>query len=139
MNQASDSYDLQKKTIENQIRNLNSDPIQNKEHISVLQQVICDLEAKDTKKRSFITWPSSSSTAQKRDRVSMNAIYELIEESENGRLSSPLTTDRVKGVVSKSLLFDLNNFNFVSNTPTEYMHSACLGICLLYTSPSPRD
>ena len=76
----------------------------------------------------MITWPSSSAKAPPRTHDSLLSIYELLHDSSHGGATSPLTTDQVKGVVSRSLLFDLENFDFVIDIPTEYMHSACLGL-----------
>lgn len=72
--------------------------------------------------RSHLVWPSSTYGAQERTTENMMEIVEKIEE--NGKLS----IDESKGVVGRSPLFLIPNFNFVRDSPTEYLHSTCLGV-----------
>ena len=39
-----------------------------------------------------------------------------------------LNHENAKGMVGRSLFLDIRYFNFVSDIPTEYMHSVCLGV-----------
>ena len=67
-------------------------------------------------------WPSSSAAAPQRTNRTLLNIYELLNDAAEGNIS-PLNSDQVKGVVSRSLLYDLEYFNFIRDIPTEYMLS----------------
>ena len=73
-------------------------------------------------RKSNILWPSSTMGAQHRSRQSILEIIERIESGER------LSIDESKGIKGRSLLLDLPNFNFVYDTPAEYLHSGCLGV-----------
>ena len=60
--------------------------------------------------------------AEHRSRRSVLDIVERIEANEQ------LTIDEAKGIVGHSLLLDLPDFNYVYDTPAEYLHSGCLGV-----------
>ena len=74
------------------------------------------------KRKSHILWPSSTKGATNRSRNSILAILEKIENNEE------LSIDERKGIVRRSLLFDVPEFNFVYDSPAEYLHSGCLGV-----------
>lgn len=74
------------------------------------------------KRKSNILWPSSTMGAMHRSRSSVLEIVEKIER--NG----PLSIDEAKGIVGRSCLLDLPDFNYVYDTPAEYLHSGCLGV-----------
>lgn len=76
----------------------------------------------NTKNRSHIVWPSSTLNGEARTAPKMMEIVNKIEE--NGKLPP----DEAKGVVGRSPLYMIPNFDIVSRVPTEYLHSTCLGV-----------
>lgn len=74
------------------------------------------------KRKSNILWPSSTMNAEHRSRQSIEAIVEKIENEEI------LTIDESKGIMGRSVLFDIPDFNFTYDSPAEYLHSVCLGL-----------
>ena len=74
-----------------------------------------------SKMRSRIVWPSSTRNGEPRTHRKILEIVEKIEE--NG----PLPADEAKGIVGRSPLFSIPNFDIVIDSPTEYLHSVCLG------------
>ena len=77
---------------------------------------------KISKKKSHIVWPSSTKDQELRTNSEMLNIAEKLENNEN------LTQDERKGVVNKSPLFDIPDFNFVKNVVVDYMHGVCIGV-----------
>ena len=73
-------------------------------------------------KKTNILWPSSTLGSEPRTRNSILNIVERIENNEK------LSLDEEKGVVGRSLLLDLPDFNYVYDAPAEYLHSGCLGV-----------
>lgn len=73
-------------------------------------------------RKTNILWPSSTMNCQPRTR---NCILEIVEKIENNE--QPLSIDEAKGIIRRSLLLDIPNFNFVYDVPAEYLHCACLG------------
>ena len=74
------------------------------------------------KRKSHILWPASTMEAENRTR---NSILNIVNEIENGQ---PLTIDQRKGIKGRSVLLDVPNFNFVYDSPAEYLHLVCLGV-----------
>lgn len=74
------------------------------------------------KRKSHILWPYSTMGSEHRSRQSILDIIERIERDE------PLTIDERKGVLGRSPLLDVPDFNFVYDSPAEYLHLACLGV-----------
>ena len=70
-------------------------------------------------KRTKITWPASTANGEPRTR---DKILEILENYDN------LTPRERKGVVGKSVLFDIPNYNVERDSPAEYLHSCCLGL-----------
>lgn len=60
--------------------------------------------------------------AQNRTR---NSTIEILERIENGE---ELCLDELKGIVGRSVLLDIPEFNYVYDAPAEYMHLTCLGV-----------
>ena len=73
-------------------------------------------------RKSNILWPFSTMHAQNRSR---NSILEIVEKIERQEM---LTIDQSKGVMGRSLLLDVPDFNYVYDAPAEYLHLACLGV-----------
>ena len=76
-----------------------------------------------SKKKSQVVWPASSRNGELRTVQKVKDIVTLIENDHTNELSR----DDKKGIVGKSPLLDLEYFNIVSDVPTEYLHSVCLG------------
>ena len=74
------------------------------------------------KKKSNILWPFSTSKGPHRSR---NSTLDIIERIENGE---DLTIDEAKGIMGRSSLLSIPDFNFVYDAPGEYMHCGCLGV-----------
>lgn len=91
--------------------------------LNVLQEEINSTEKKINKtKRSHIVWPWSTSNGEPR---TVEKIREIVETLESGVRLSP---DEARGVVGRSPLLDLEDFDMVLDSPTEYLHSVCLGV-----------
>ena len=76
----------------------------------------------EPKKRSRIVWPASSMNAEPRTDRKVREIVEKIENEPN------LSKLEKKGIVGRSPLLDVPNFSYVRDSPTEYMHSVCIGV-----------
>ena len=98
---------------------------QNEEEIETLSAIKSSLiktlkEVSKTKKQ--VVWPSSPRNGEERTK---QKILEIVEKIENG---DELTQDERKGIVGRSPLLELEHFDIVIDTPTEYLHSLCLGV-----------
>lgn len=60
--------------------------------------------------------------ALNRTRASILTIVEKIENEER------LSLDESMGIIGRSVLLDVPQFNFVYDVPAEYMHCGCLGV-----------
>lgn len=56
---------------------------------------------------------------------SRNSMLDIVNRIENGE---NLSIDEAKGVKGRSLLFDIPEFDFIYDSPTEYLHLGCLGV-----------
>ena len=74
------------------------------------------------KKGSHIVWPANTIGGEKRTK---EKILHIVEQLEAG---NELTPSERKGVKGRSLLLDIENFDLVSQVPTEYMHLSSLGV-----------
>ena len=84
------------------------------------------------RKTSHIVWPSSTMHGEPRTHEKVEAIANRIENGER------LQPEESKGILGRSPLMDLHNFDIVMDNPTEYLHSVCLGvgkrmICLTFS------
>lgn len=73
-------------------------------------------------KRSHIVWPSSTFDGESRTTENMLEIVREIEAR------GKIPVEEAKGVVGRSPLFLIPNFDFVMNVPCEYLHSGCIGV-----------
>ena len=116
----------QKNIVQEKINDCEKEPQtpENVEKIANLNNLKNELQKSidSMKKKSNIVWPFSTFHSEHRSRQSLLDILNLIETEPN------LTIDQLKGVVGRSLLMDIPWFNFVYDTPAEYMHSGCLGV-----------
>ena len=115
----------QKQNVLAQIELLDRD--RDREQIECLENIVKNFEEaeKMAKKKNFsshIVWPANTRNGEPRTR---EKILEIVQKIESG---VELTQDEKKGIKGRSLLFDIDGFNFVIAIPTEYMHSLCLGL-----------
>lgn len=73
-------------------------------------------------RHSHIVWPSSTIGGEPRTVQKILDIIESIEER------GKLPIDEAKGVVCRSPLLDIPDFDMVRDSPAEYLHSGCLGV-----------
>lgn len=112
----------------NKLQNIPGTSMQNKEEeIAFINELIEDLKQKikeSPKKQSHCVWPESTSTGQLRTKQNILEIVDALEANE----ASQFTADDAKGFVGRSLLLDIDYFDFVGGVPVEYMHGVCLGV-----------
>ena len=119
------------KQVQLQIRAIENEPCSSaqleakRQRISVLKGVINDLKkyVNSTKKSSHPVWPQSTSNGQPRTKENVLTIVQKLEE--NG--TSQMSKEEAKGITGRSLLLDLDYFDYVISIPAEYMHTTCLG------------
>ena len=113
----------QKKNLLQQIQNIgDNDKHQSDCLIKILENLNeAEKLSKTNKKHSHIVWPSSTSNGEPRTK---EKIIEICEQLESGEI----TISDAKGVKGRSLLLDLDYFNFVLSIPTEHMHLMSLGV-----------
>lgn len=73
-------------------------------------------------RKSNIVWPASSMNGELRTR---EKIEEILQKMENGEV---LDIDEAKGVKGRSLLMDVPDFDHITDSVVEYLHSVCLGL-----------
>ena len=98
-----------------------------REQIQVLEDILRSLQeaekmAKKQRASTHIVWPANTRNGELRTK---EKILDIVEQLEAGH---QLTQDEKKGIKGRSLLLNLENFNFVYGIPTEYMHSNALGL-----------
>ena len=116
---------LQKDIIQEKIDTLKNQGSQNGSEVrklKLLEKELTKSEKKLQTRKSHIVWPKSSMNGPPRTR---EEISEIVLQIEN---NVPLTSDEAKGIVGRSILFDLPGFNFVTDVPVEYLHCVCLGV-----------
>lgn len=74
------------------------------------------------RRKSNILWPQSTMYSEHRSRQTIDMIIEKLKRNEE------LSIDEAKGFVGISVFLDVPDFNFVYDSPCEYMHCACLGV-----------
>lgn len=128
-----EKMELEIKKIEERIKKMMEMPgsssaiQQREEQIKALREIIRELRKKNAqncKKQSHPVWPESTSKGEPRTKEGILSIVEAIEQ--HGR--TQLAADEVKGVVGRSLLLEIEYFDFVLQVPVEYMHVGCLGV-----------
>lgn len=77
--------------------------------------------ALDNKRRGQLAWPFSTYDGPRRTIEKIKNITEKIENGEN------LSRDEAKCFYGTSPLLSQNDFHFIFDIPSEYMHSGCLG------------
>lgn len=117
---------IQKNIISDKIAELENEEESDKHNeinaLKVLEKELIEAEKKLKQKKSNIVWPKSSANGPLRTR---EEYLDIIENIENDQ---PLTNDEAKGVVGRSILFDLPYFDFIRDITVDYLHCACLGV-----------
>ena len=99
---------------------------ESKKKMTFYRQILVDIEKHEKdKSRKFTVWPASTANKELRTKSSILDIVCLIENQDSD--SDPPSKDDLKGVVGHSILLDIEYFDFVNDSPTEYMHLVCLG------------
>ena len=116
-NEMKKDIDIQLSLINDKLQNMENN---NNEEKTRLLNVKKSLEKKKNilNSKKQLVWPASTANAEPRTREQYN---EILSDIDN------LRPDDKKGVVGKSVFFDIPNFNFIRGFPTEYLHSVCLG------------
>lgn len=102
-----------------------------KNEIELLKCLIEELKKRNLmlkKKQSHSVWPESTFNGPARTKESILETVQLLEDTSRSQLSA----DDVKGICGRSLLLDVDGFDFVLAIPTEYMHTGCLGVVRRY-------
>lgn len=92
--------------------------------IEMLNNIVSNINSKmkqNKVKKSHIIWPSSTMHGEPR---TMQKVKEIIEKLERNEISK----EEAKGIIGRSPLLSLENFDLVRDTPAEYLHSGCLGV-----------
>lgn len=114
----------QKLTLISEIDSLH--PVNDTDQIEALNKILDNLKETEKivkqKKTSHIVWPSSTMNGEMRTR---EKIVEIVEKIESG---TELTAFEKKGIKGRSLLLDIEDFDYVLQLPTEYMHLVSLGV-----------
>lgn len=92
-----------------------------KKEIKKLEEISKQLKRKNNK-RSHLVMPASTRHGEYRTAEKMKIIYEKIDENPN------LPASERKGVVRRSALLDIPNFDAQHDCPVEYMHATCIGV-----------
>ena len=90
---------------------------------SILENLVETEEiARKKSKYSHIVWPASTVNGEIRTK---DKILDIVEQLESGYELDQLER---KGIKGRSLLLNLDNFDYVNCIITEYMHLVCLGV-----------
>ena len=76
----------------------------------------------DNKSKGHLAWPFSTSNGP------LRTIEKIMEITEKLKNNESLTREEAKGFWGRSIFLDVEHFNFLSDLPAEYMHSACIGV-----------
>ena len=115
----------QKKEIKAKIDSLDKDS--DSDQIKSLENIYKHLNeaesmAKKKRQTSHIVWPANTRDGEQRTK---EKILDIVEQMESG---IELTQPEKKGIKGRSLLLNIEHFDFVISLPTEYMHLICLGV-----------
>ena len=115
----------QKKDLSDEIKLLGQE--KDSEKIKTLQKLIQNLDeaeriAKKQKISTHVVWPANTRVGEQRTR---EKILEIVDKIESGIDMSP---EEKKGIKGRSLLLDIEGFDFILGIQTEYMHLVALGL-----------
>lgn len=112
----------QRREISEKISQLNDE-----EEIETFQSIVKNLEeaekiAKKQRPSSHTVWPANTRNGEPRTK---EKILDIVERLEQG---IEMSIAERKGIKGRSLMLNLENFNYVSGVPTEHMHLLALGL-----------
>ena len=115
---------LQKRLILDQIIEL--DDTNDVAKIESLKTIVKNLEeaekiGKTQRQSTNVVWPANTMNGQLRTKEDTLDIVERIESGEE------MSNNEKKGIKGRSLLLNLDYFDYILSMPTEYMHLVCLG------------
>ena len=119
------SIQKQRKDICDKIDSLNrNDDLIEIEALRNIDKSLEDAEkiAKTQRKSTHIVWPANTRHGEPRTK---EKILEIVEQLEEG---NEMSHQERKGIKGRSLLLNLEYFNYVIGVPTEYMHCTGLGL-----------
>ena len=119
------NIEQQKKELRQKIDNLGAtnDTVQIETFESIIKHMNeAEKMAKKRKKCSHIVWPANTFDGEKRTKEKILSIVEQIETNPE------MPKNEKKGIKGRSLLLDLDYFDYVISIPTEYMHLVPLGV-----------
>ena len=95
--------------------------------IESLKSIIQDLDeaekiGKKQRVSTHIVWPANTMFGESRTKEKTLEIVEKIESGAN------MTASERKGIKGRSLLLDLDYFDYVLSIPVDYMHLLCFGV-----------
>ena len=128
INDVKKKFEAQKKTVKERISFLQSMPDSDPEHVSIMKQVLKEIEAAEkiqTRKgrKTHNVWPENTKNGEPRTTFKILDIVNRIEQN-----TETLSADDVKGITGRSLLHDYPFFDFVNGVSCDYMHLVCLGV-----------
>ena len=115
----------QKRLINMQLSELNED--EDSAQINSLKSILQDLgEAEKIGKKqrvsTHIVWPASTMDGEPRTKQKILEIVEKIESGDN------MTASERKGIKGRSILLNLDYFDYVLSIPVDYMHLISFGV-----------
>ena len=119
-------HEKQIEDIEKQIKLLheNDESESSKKNIEMLETLLLNLKKSKIRKSSQIVWPASSRNSELRCKEDILGTIARLENGED------LTLDESKGIIGRSVLLweGDSDFDYILDSPAEYMHSTCLGL-----------
>lgn len=117
----------QRRDIYAKIITLKENNSENQVEIKALEMIVKSLEqaekiARKERKSTHIVWPANTRNGEPRTK---EKILDIVEQLEQGIELSP---EERKGIKGRSLLLNLENFDYVTALPTEYMHCLAIGL-----------
>ena len=116
---------IKRQIVKEKIDALKNTPNASQTEIIALEDIEKELnkeEKNGPKSNTRIVWPASTRGSEPRTKTNLLEIVNAIEENPD------LSKEERKGVVGRSPLWDIPHFDIVRDTPTEYMHTVCLGV-----------
>ena len=103
------------------------DEVEDSIQIESLKSIVKDLDeaekmGKKQRVSSHIVWPANTMNGEPRTK---EKTLEIVEKIESGQ---EMSASEKKGIKGRSLLLDLDYFDYVLSIPTEYMHLLSFGV-----------
>lgn len=93
--------------------------------LKILKTLKKELQAKaknENTRKSHIVWPYTTRNQEPRTNAKIEEIVQKIEHN------VPLTAEEKRGVVRRSPLSEIPNFDIVMDVPVDYLHAVCIGV-----------